>query len=216
MNKTIDTCVVTGEMIKCAWQASPREIAGAEIEAMIKAALEAAPEVSDAVPMPQNADQAQLMANAGIAWLKANAPERLKPEVKAEPVAWRLTNTSYRKPRFEYFNTKEEAEQRQADFNRSVDDGGLYNLTALYLHPPCLADDEKAKSAIKSLESYGYTYLGGELWKPPLGKKPFFVVAVDLVEQMRQLTDEGRIEIMNQFCKVCGNLNPKCQCWKDE
>ena len=29
------------------------------------------------VPMPQNADQAQLMANAGIAWLKANAPERL-------------------------------------------------------------------------------------------------------------------------------------------
>lgn len=50
----------------------------------------------------------------------------------AGPVAWRLTNTSFRKPRFEYHDTKEAAEQRQADFNRSVDEGGLHDLTPLY------------------------------------------------------------------------------------
>lgn len=52
----------------------------------------AAPEVSDSVPMPKTADQAQLMANAGIAWLKTNAPERLKPEVKAEPFCYASLN----------------------------------------------------------------------------------------------------------------------------
>jgi hypothetical protein len=33
---------------------------------------------ADSVPMPQNADQAAGMAMVGIAWLKANAPDRLK------------------------------------------------------------------------------------------------------------------------------------------
>lgn len=49
-----------------------------------------------------------------------------------EPVAYRLTNTSYKKPRFEYFDNKTSADCRQAEFNMSVDDGGLYNLTPLY------------------------------------------------------------------------------------
>lgn len=53
----------------------------------------------------------------------------------AQPVAFRLTNTSFRKPRYEYFSSEEAAKQRQADFNRSVDDGGLYDLTPLYTHP---------------------------------------------------------------------------------
>lgn len=50
-----------------------------------------------------------------------------------QPVAWRLRNTAFRGVVYEYFETKERAEQRQADFNRSVDDGGLYDLTPLYL-----------------------------------------------------------------------------------
>ena len=50
-----------------------------------------------------------------------------------------------------------------------------------------LADDEKTKSAIKSLEKYGYTYHGGELWRPPFGKAPFFVVADDVAEKIRAL-----------------------------
>lgn len=55
-----------------------------------------------------------------------------------QPIAYRLTNTSYRKPRYEYFDTKEEALTRQADFNRSVDDGGLHNLIPLYDNFPDL------------------------------------------------------------------------------
>lgn len=49
-----------------------------------------------------------------------------------EPIAYRLTNTSYRKPHFEYFTNKEEAERRQFEFNRSVDDGGLLNIKDRY------------------------------------------------------------------------------------
>lgn len=63
---------------------------------------------------------------------QAAAPQAVQAAV---PVAWRLTNTAFRKPRFEYHDTKESAEQRQADFNRSVDDGGLHNLTPLYAAP---------------------------------------------------------------------------------
>ncbi len=53
----------------------------------------------------------------------------------AEPVAWRMVNTSFRKHRFQYFDTKHEAESQSSNFNRSVDDGGLYNLTPLYTSP---------------------------------------------------------------------------------
>ncbi|WP_284213899.1 hypothetical protein [Comamonas jiangduensis] len=68
---------------------------------------------------------------------KPAAPQAVQAAV---PVAWRLTNTAFRKPRFEYHDTKESAEQRQADFNRSVDDGGLHNLTPLYAAPAHPAD----------------------------------------------------------------------------
>ena len=33
---------------------------------------------------------------------------------------------------------------------------------------------EAEQSAVKTLEQLGYTYHGGELWKPPLGKAPDF------------------------------------------
>lgn len=52
-----------------------------------------------------------------------------------EPAAWRLTNTAYRKPKYEYFEHKSHAEVRQEQFNQSVDDGGLHNLTPLYTAP---------------------------------------------------------------------------------
>lgn len=53
-----------------------------------------------------------------------------------QPVAFRLTNTSFRKHRFEYHDTREAAEQRQWQFNMAVDDGSLLNLTPLYAEPP--------------------------------------------------------------------------------
>ena len=63
----------------------------------------------------------------GIASLSANA---------GEPVAWRLRNTAFRSEVYEYFKTKYLAECRQKQFNASVDDGGLHDLTPLYAAPP--------------------------------------------------------------------------------
>lgn len=45
----------------------------------------------DTVPIPQSADQAELMQKSGYAYLQQHAPERL---VKAEPVAWGFPNTA--------------------------------------------------------------------------------------------------------------------------
>jgi hypothetical protein len=53
-----------------------------------------------------------------------------------QPVAFRLRNTAFRQHRYEYHDTRQQAEDRQADFNRSVDDGGLHGLTPLYAEPP--------------------------------------------------------------------------------
>ena len=47
-----------------------------------------------------------------------------------EPIAYRLTNTTYRQPHFEYFTNKEEAERRQFEFNRSVDDSQIKRKSA--------------------------------------------------------------------------------------
>lgn len=69
------------------------------------------------------------------------------PAQALEPVAWRLTNTAFRKPRFEYHDTKEQAERRQADFNRSVDDGSLRNLTPLYANPAPAAQGDAEDAA---------------------------------------------------------------------
>lgn len=40
---------------------------------------------------------------------------------------------------------------------------------------------EAEQSAVKTLEQLGYTYHGGELWKPPLGKAPDF----NLIDSLR-------------------------------
>jgi hypothetical protein len=54
---------------------------------------------------------------------------------KSQPVAFRLRNTAFRGTHYEYYSTLDRAEQRQSDFNRSVDDGGLHDLTPLYEGP---------------------------------------------------------------------------------
>jgi hypothetical protein len=38
-----------------------------------------------------------------------------------------------------------------------------------------LASSSMSESAVRTLESLGYTYHGGELWKPPLGNCPTFL-----------------------------------------
>lgn len=38
----------------------------------------------------------------------------------------------------------------------------------------------RERSAVKTLEALGYTYHGGEQWKPPLGKAPDYITAEPL------------------------------------
>ena len=37
-----------------------------------------------------------------------------------------------------------------------------------------------------------------------------------IIETLRQLTDDERLEIFDNFCRYCGCDDPKCQCWNDE
>lgn len=60
------------------------------------------------------------------------APPEAAPVQLPEPVAYRLRNTAFRSEVYEYFRTKYLAECRQKQFNASVDDGGLHELTPIY------------------------------------------------------------------------------------
>jgi len=37
-----------------------------------------------------------------------------------------------------------------------------------------------------------------------------------LVELMKRMTDEERMDVMGEFCRHCGDTDPRCQCWNDE
>ena len=45
----------------------------------------------------------------------------------------------------------------------------------------CSGCTRAQEAAFKTLDSLGYTYKGGELWQPPLGKPPNFNL-IDLLE----------------------------------
>ena len=69
---------------------------------------------------------------AGTKLYAAPQPPEAAPVEFPEPVAYRLRNTAFRSEVYEYFRTKYLAECRQKQFNASVDDGGLHELTPLY------------------------------------------------------------------------------------
>ena len=74
--------------------------------------------------------------------LEVDTAHPAQPDVKpGEPVAWRLRNTAFRTEVFEYFRTRFSAECRQMQFNASVDDGGLHELTPLYTGAPAPKPD---------------------------------------------------------------------------
>lgn len=123
--------------------------------------LEAAPEVSDSVPMPQNADQGQLMANAGIEWLRSNAPDRLKPEVKAEPVMYQVRQRWRDEDRWWRWEecSKERAESYKQPHKKHLkcdhgDDGFVYEVRELYLHPPAVDVVERIRALLKVIPEY--------------------------------------------------------------
>jgi hypothetical protein len=56
--------------------------------------------------------------------------------------------------------------------------------------------------AARSLRS-----LRDHLKKPPVER---------IIEEMRELTDDQRHEIVLSCCRHCGSLNTSCNCWNDE
>lgn len=117
------------------------------------------------------------------------APQAVQAAV---PVAWRLTNTAFRKPRFEYHDTKESAEQRQADFNRSVDDGGLHNLTPLYAAPAHPAESAPA-------QSYVVDFFKAKGFYPSLAQAFAAGVAFAATQPAAQGMDRQKIDPLRQM-----------------
>lgn len=59
-------------------------------------------------------------------------------------------------------------------------------------------DLDKAEVAVKTLENKGYTYHGGEQWKPPIGENP------DLVDYWKNRAEIFEKALQND-CDVCAN-----------
>lgn len=43
-----------------------------------------------------------------------------------------------------------------------------------------------------------------------------FIVRESVEDRIRALSDEQRVELAATFCRHCGTLDPRCQCWNDE
>lgn len=52
---------------------------------------------------------------------------------------------------------------------------------------------KELESAERTLNNLGYRNLGGELWKPPLGKKPDFNIIDSLNERIKELESQSHI-----------------------
>jgi hypothetical protein len=37
-----------------------------------------------------------------------------------------------------------------------------------------------------------------------------------IVDDLKVLSDDDRLEVFSYFCKYCGCDNPACRCWDDE
>ena len=67
-----------------------------------------------------------------------------------------------------------------------------------------MTDRELLESAVKTLEHLGYTYHGGEFWKPPLGKykpkNPFDEALLpDLKTQIAQFEYDELVKELDQL-----------------
>ena len=61
-----------------------------------------------------------------------------------------------------------------------------------------VSQKESFYAAKRTLENLGYTYKGGKVWKPPLGKAPDF----DLLNEQRERADRYREKALNFCCRV--------------
>lgn len=64
------------------------------------------------------------------------------------------------------------------------------------------AENDRLQAASRTLSKLGYTDCGGELWKPPLGKKPDF----DLIDSLRNQIDRLLAHCPDGECATCGEI----------
>jgi hypothetical protein len=64
------------------------------------------------------------------------------------------------------------------------------------------AENERLQSAARTLSNLGYIDNGGELWKPPLGKKPDF----DLIDSLHGKIDRLLAHCPDGECATCGEI----------
>ena len=76
-----------------------------------------------------------------------------------------------------------------------------YILRKIPKPEPTLLEPTMAKesSAIKTLESKGYTYHGGEYWKPPLGPIPDYIKNDEAEEEEEEDTQERIICLLQDI-----------------
>lgn len=126
----------------------------------------------------------QLDANGGMAHTirvlidRVRAAERaMNPQTAADDIAW----------------WKQEAEDcKRLLLERVKENDDLRRSLAQYESAP--APDSRHSAAVATLESSGYTYHGGQFWKPPIGKAPAYITGAqpksELLQRAEKLAEE--------------------------
>jgi hypothetical protein len=65
-------------------------------------------------------------------------------------------------------------------------------------------------------EEFLYAFTNHITWHAKRGSLAAAKTNRTMVDQMRDLTPDQRMEVFGEFCKHCGWDDPKCQCWNDE
>jgi len=85
------------------------------------------------------------------------------------------------------------------------------------VHPLFIAEIERGGvEEIHDLcwfEESGVHNLGGDGHYSPYKIK---ATVETLITLMQLMTDDERMDVMGEFCRHCGDINPRCQCWNDE
>jgi cell division protein FtsB len=71
------------------------------------------------------------------------------------------------------------------------------------------AENEAAQSAVKTLEQLGYTYHGGELCKPPLGKAPDFSL-IDSLRAENEALQQKVCDLRHKLETIKAHIQADC------
>lgn len=75
---------------------------------------------------------------------------------------------------------------------------------------------EIMESFCATQEEFLYAFTNHITWHAKRGSLAAAKTNRTMVDMMKDLTPDQRMEVFSQFCKHCGSDDPKCQCWNDE